>query len=171
MVESIRSVQTAKARFANWCKLGGTSLTSMGRLVEDELLPLYLAANFERVSAHMRDPTDVVSARQICLERACDNKIDSVVFNFNKYRRPTFQVHLHRREIELPHSWVRAANLVSRTSQYLHFWGKPWWMPARYWTEQMSANTIVCVGEMTEVALAFLERGERCRNISKPVSR
>lgn len=143
---------------------------SMGRLVEERLLPPYLAAGFERVSVHMRDPADAVSARQICLERFYDTGIDAVIFNFDKYRRPAFQVHLHRREIRPPHPWVRSANLVRKPSQYLYFWGKPWWLPTRYWTERMSANTIECVREMTEAALAFLERGERCHNISKPVN-
>ncbi|MDO7834713.1 hypothetical protein Q4610_06605 [Sphingobium sp. HBC34] len=165
-----QSVQIATARFTKWCRLGGTPLTRMGRLVEEQLLPPYLALGFQRVSVHLRDPKDVVSARQICLERFYGDEIDTVIFNFDKYRRPTFQVHLSRREIVSPHAWVRAANLVRKPSQYLHFWGKPWWLPTRYWTEQMSANTIECVLEMTARALAFLERSERCRNISKSVN-
>ena len=165
-----QSVQNANSRFTSWCNLGGPTLTSMGRLVEERLLPFYLAAGFERVFVHLRDPADAVNGREICLERSCGNEIDVVLFNFDKQRRPAFQVHLHRREIGSPHTWVRAANLVRRPSQYLHFWGKPWWLPTRYWTEHMSASTVKCVGEITDGALAFLERDERCRNISKPVN-
>ncbi|WP_443970350.1 hypothetical protein [Sphingobium sp. CR28] len=142
---------------------------SMGRLVEEHLLPSYFAAGFERVSVQLRDPKEAVSSREIWLERSCNEEIDVVIFNFDKYRRPAFQVHLHRREILPPHHWVRAANLVQKSSQYLHFWGKPWWLPTRYWTEHMSANTIDCMREKTEDALVFLEKNERCRNISKPV--
>ena len=166
----VQSVPSAKSRFTNWCNLGGPPLISMGRLIKEELLPSYLAADFKRVFVRLHDPTDAVSAREICLQRSCGNEIDVVTFNFDKYHRPSFQVHLHRRETRSPHSWVRAGNLVRTPSQYLHFWGKPWGLPTRYWTEHMSARTIKCVGGMTNGALAFLERGERCRNISKAVS-
>lgn len=161
------AVQSAKTRFTNWCALGGVSLIAMGRLVEEQLLPSYLAAGFERVAVHMRNPKDIVGGRQICLERCRNDEIDAVIFNFDKYRRPTFQVHLHRRKMASPYPWVRAANLVRRPSQYLHFWGKPWWCPTRLWTQHMSASTVECLGTMTDKALAFLERGERCSNISK----
>jgi hypothetical protein len=166
----IQRVQSAKARFTNWCKLGGDPLMVMGRVVEEQILPSYFSAGFERVSMRLRDSKNAVSGREICLERFSDKEIDSVIFNFDKYRRPTFQIRLIRREIAPPHTFVRSANLVRKPSQYLHFWGKPWWLPTRYWTERMSANTVERVREMTEGALAFLERGERCRNISKPVS-
>ena len=127
----VQSVPSAKSRFTNWCNLGGPPLISMGRLIKEELLPSYLAADFKRVFVRLHDPTDAVSAREICLQRSCGNEIDVVTFNFDKYHRPSFQVHLHRRETRSPHSWVRAGNLVRTPSQYLHFWGKPWWSPTR----------------------------------------
>ena len=108
---------------------------------------------------------------EIELERWADVCVDAVTFNFDKYAAPRFQVQLSRRSSEPPHAWVRSANLVRRPSQYLHFWGKPWWLPATLWSEQASRRVVARVESLLAGALAFVDQGERGRHISRRVGR
>ncbi len=142
----------------------------MASLVEARLIQPLLETGFEWVNVCYEDPDIPISGREICLERRISSDIESIVFNFDKYHRAVFQLHLHRRELDPPYRWVRSANLVRNDGQYLHFWGKPWWMPTRFWSERMSEQTVDTVLGHLEQVLAFLERGARGPNISKEIN-
>jgi hypothetical protein len=126
-------------------------------------------AGFSLVDVSLRDHRQPVSGRMIELERWANWHVDSIVFNFDKYRSPRFQVHASRRSADPPHSFLRDGNLVARPSQYLHFWGKPWWLPGRAWPKPAPARTVACVERHLPELLAFLDTGERGKHISKAV--
>lgn len=146
-------------RFSNWSKLGGGPLRALANLVEEQLVPAYLCAGFHRTAIYMNDPEDVVSGREIHLERRGDGEIQFVTFNFDKHRRPAFQVHIGCRKTTSNRAWTRSANVVKRRGQFLHFWGKPSWLPVQWWTEGMSARVINRLAATTPEVLAFLESG------------
>jgi hypothetical protein len=110
-----------------------------------------------------------VSGRTIELERWSDSWVDSVCFNFDKYRAPRFQVYLSRRLSAQPHAWVHSGNLVARSSQYLYFWGKPWLLPSSLWSDSASRRTVARIETYMSEALFFLDSGERGKHISKPI--
>jgi hypothetical protein len=156
-------------RFASWCRLGGKPLLTLASRVEARLVQPLLETGFEWVNVHLRQPDDPVSGSELCLERRTSSDIETIIFNFDKYHRAAFQLHLHRRESLPPHQWVRSANLVRSNRQYLHLWGKPWWMPTRFWSERMAERTVDTLLGHLEQVLAFLERGERGPNISRAI--
>lgn len=157
-----------RTRFANWCRLGGRPLMTLASLVEVRLVHPLVEAGFERVNASFWQPDDPVPGSEIALERRTGSEIEEITFNFDKYRSPAFQLHLHRREIRPPHQWVRSAAVVRSNRQYYHFWGKPWWVPTRFWSERMSERTVDKLAGHFDQMLAFLEHGERRANISRP---
>jgi hypothetical protein len=157
-----------RKRFANWCRLGGKPLVTLASLVEARLVQPLIETGFGWVDACFWQPDDPVSGSDITLERRTGSEIEEITFNFDKYHRPTFQLHLHRRVFPPPHQWVRSANLVRNNRQYYHFWGKPWWMPTRFWSEHMSERTVDKLAGHFDQMLAFLEHGERGANISRP---
>jgi hypothetical protein len=154
-------------RFENWCRLGGEPLITLARLVEDRLVPLLIESGFEWAETYWTNPDEAVGGGELNLVRRLGDEVDDVMFNFDKYRRPAFQVHLMRREAALPYAWVRSANLVRQPSQLVHFWGKPSWLPARFWTGRMSERTVDRVGSHVSQALAFLENGTQGSNVSR----
>ena len=94
--------------------------------------------------------------------------VDTVTFNFDKYRGPRFQVHIARRAANSANAFVRSCNLVARAKQYFHFWGKPWWFPAAYWSNHRADRVIEAIERHMDQAARFLESGERGPNISRP---
>lgn len=133
------------------------------------LVPHLESAGFERVDVHLRDPEWPVSGNELALERSVGALIDSVTFNFEKYRTPRFQVHAARRQAAAPHEFVRSCNLVARRTQYYHFWGKPWWLPTRLWPNKGSTRAVSAVLIRIDQLLRYLEAGERGPNISRAV--
>ncbi|PSJ42869.1 hypothetical protein [Allosphingosinicella deserti] len=154
-------------RHATWRALGGQPLITLATHVEKELVRELLAVGFEHADVYMRDPADPVSGREIHLERAARGDIQSITFAFDKYRRPAFQIHIQQRNAGAPGDFVRAANLVRRPHQHLYFWGKPWWLPARFWSDRMSRRTVAYLVGKLDQALAFLDDGHRGPNISR----
>jgi hypothetical protein len=155
--------KTSEARFAKWCRLGGPQLVNLADQVSSVFVPIFLENGFARVSIYMRDPADTVSVREIRLERACGEEIEGVTINFDKYRRPCFQVSVDRRRANGAKEWVRAANIVKRPKQYICFWGSPWWLPRPLWSPARSQSV---VGRLTAIApdmLTFLDDGQRSR--------
>lgn len=165
-----RSKSNQEAPFEKWQRLAPPGTRVLSALVVSQLLPLLEARGFQRVTHRLRQPDQPVSGREIELERWAGDCVDSVCFNFDKYRAPRFQVQLSHRSSEPPHAWVRSANLVRRPSQYLHFWGKPWWLPTTLWSEQASRRVAARVASALPNALAFLDHDERGTHISKRVA-
>jgi len=156
-------------RLRNWSNLAPAKT----RLLVDSLLLNMTSAlegeGFRRVDHNLGESVWPVSGSEIVYERWGPELIDSITVNFDKYRRPRFQVHCSRRHIEGPHGFVRAANLVRARSQYFHFWGKPWWLPIRLWRVGSALRTVESVVGHLKQLISFLESGERGKNISKPV--
>jgi len=165
-----RSRSNQEARFEKWQRLAPRDTRLLTTLVASQVVPRLEAQGFNRVSHSLRQPDQSVSGREIELERWAGDSVDTVTFNFDKYAAPRFQVQLSRRSSEPPHAWVRSANLVRHPSQYLHFWGKPWWLPAALWSERASRRVIACVESALPDALAFVDHGERGRHISRRVT-
>jgi hypothetical protein len=158
-----------KARFESWQRLCPEQTRILGSLVYSRLLPILERQGFVRVDVSLRDKDWPVSGREFKLERWGAIYVDSIEFNFDKYRAPRFQVHASRRVAEPPHPFVRQANLVARPSQYLHFWGKPWWLPIGIWSERASLRTVAGVDWFLVQLTHFLATGERGHNISRAV--
>jgi hypothetical protein len=162
-----RSKSNREARFEKWQRLAPPSTRVLSALVVSQLVPLLEARGFQRVAHSLRLLDQPVSGREIELERWGGECVDVVTFNFDKYGAPRFQVQVSRRSSEPPHTWVRSANLVRRPSQYLHFWGKPWWLPTTLWSERASRRVVARVESALPSALAFVDHGERGSHISR----
>jgi hypothetical protein len=158
-----------RKRFTKWQNLSPLQTRFIADAVDSVVVPLLESAGFERVDVHLRDPEWPVSGSEVALERTAGTLIDSVTFNFEKYRTPRFQVHAARRQATASHEFVRSCNLVARATQYYHFWGKPWWLPTRLWTENGSTRTVGAVSTKIDQLLRYLEAGERGPNISRVV--
>ncbi len=156
-----------KARFGKWQRLCPIHTQFLISLVNDRLVPALEQAGFTVVDVSLRQPDQPVTGRMIELERWAEPWVDSVTFNFDKYRTPRFQVHASRRSATLPHKFFRSANLVARPSQYLHFWGKPWWLPSILWPQAASLRTVDRIAHHQAELLRFLETGERSPRVSR----
>lgn len=158
-----------KRRFTRWCRLGGEPLITLALLVEERVVSAMTQDGFARAERWWTDPERPVGAGEIVLIREVGEDIEEIIVNFDKYHRPAFQLHLDRRKSAAPYEWVRAANLVARPTQYLYFWGKPWWLPRRFWSKSMSERTVTCIVDRLAEAKAFLDYGRRGRCISRPI--
>ncbi|GGI91767.1 hypothetical protein GCM10007973_30040 [Polymorphobacter multimanifer] len=165
----MRKPKSHRIRFSNWRKLGGKPLMTMASLVEQRLVEPLLQDGFEWTDVYLRDPDFPNNGNEIVLERGTGGEIAVIIFNFDKYHRPAFEMHLARREAQPPYAFIHSASLVRRTSQYFHFWGKPWWLPVRFWTEGMSERAVARLAGKLDQALAFVERGECGPNIGRLV--
>ena len=150
-------------RFAKWLNLAPPQTRYLGSRVESTLVPILEQLGFSWPSDSQR-----TSGRELELERAIGECVDTVTFNFDKYRDPRFQVHVARRAAAPPNAFVRSCSLVANAKQYLYFWGKPWWYPTAYWPEHRADRVIEAIGRHLDQAARFLESGERGPNISKP---
>lgn len=156
-------------KFIGWRNLAPTQTRYLVDGIVEILLPLLESQGFSRVSFERLDSSLPVSGSEIVLERIGDREIDSVTFNLEKYRRPRFQIHFSRRDRNSPNNFIRSANLVRKSSQYYHFWGKPWWFPTKLWPESATRRTLAEVQSQLVQVLHFLDNAERGRNISKAV--
>src|SRR5262245_5519708 len=136
-------------------------------LVHERLVLAVESKGFARVKVSFTDPQWRVPGSDIELERPLDQVVDSVTFSFEKYGSPRFQIHAMRRERAAPHAFVRSASLVVRSSQYYHFWGKPWWLPTKFWSERASKRVVASLESPVQQLIHFLETGEAGPNISK----
>lgn len=156
---------TTDKRFTTWCHLGGTPLIDFATAIQKEVVAPLLESGFQRVARYMEDPTDPVPARQIRLERRREGEIDGITFNFDKHRRPACQIHIERRVKGKGGEWLRAANVVKRPTQYICFWGAPWWLPVRLWTPLRSRKTAQRLRDLTPDMLTFLDEGRSSRHL------
>lgn len=163
--EGTTLTSTIDKRFATWCQLGGAPLINFAAAIQDEVAAPLLGRGFRRVARYMEDPTDRVLARQIRLEHSRGNEIDGITFNFDKHRRPSCQIHVERRIKGERAGWIRAANVVRRPTQYICFWGAPWWLPARLWMPSRSRKIGQRLRDLTPDMLAFLDEGRPSRHL------
>ena len=158
-----------KARFEKWQRLCPAPTKFLISLVRARLVPALEQAGFSLVDISLRQTDQPVAGRMIELERWTENWVESFTFNFDKYRTPRFQVHASRHSVTPPHEFLRSANLVARPSQYLHFWGKPWWLPSVLWSQAASLRTVDKIVHHHAELLRFLETGERSRAVSRAI--
>jgi len=156
-----------KARLEKWQRLCPAPTRLLITLVQDRLVPTLEKNGFSLVDVSLRQTDQPVAGRMIELERWADDWVDSFTFNFDKYRAPRLQVHASRRSVRPPHEFLRSANLVTRASQYLHFWGKPWWLPSILWSPAASLRTVDQLAHHQAELLHFLEIGERSGAVSR----
>lgn len=157
-----------RRRLENWQRLSPPATRYLCALVDSELVPSLEKIGFTRAEYSFGDKSDPVSGREIQLERSRDASTEYVLFNFEKYRTPRFQIHFGVRGSEMEH--IRQANLVSKRGQYYHFWGRPWWLPTRLWSAKCSDRAIAKVKAHLLQLVEFIETGSRGANISRVVS-
>jgi hypothetical protein len=155
----VRQVPTTNQRLRSWAKLGGVPLLTLIDLVEEQLLPCFYGAGFRRSEAYLTNPRGTVSGREILLVRVAGEAVDEVIFSFDKYRRPRFQIHLSKRRATPPNAWIRSTSVVARCGQRIHFWGKPLWLPTALWSVRKSERTIGRILLRIDQALLFLANG------------
>jgi hypothetical protein len=136
----------------------------MSEQLTDQLTPVLVAAGFVQVDVDMGEESSPVAGNELQFERTRGDHIDVILVFFDKYAAPRFQVSLNQRtRSEL----LGSAHLVERPSQYYHWWGKPWWLPSRFWTEGGAKRTVRQVVESVGQGIRYLETNERGPNISK----
>ena len=144
----------------------------MTRLLAEQIIekvvPMLEAHGFRVAGLYLGDPEQPVSGSELLFDRRVNDAIDSVTFNFEKYRRPQVQVHISRRATP-SHDFIHSGNLVARPWQYYHFWGKPWWWPTRLWSRRLVVRTAEIIVKKLPQAFVFMEQGKRGRNISMKV--
>jgi len=157
-----------RERHVRWRSLTPSVTRVLSSLVNELLVPAFESRGFRYVGFHLGDANDSVSGSDIHLERQDGKYLDSVTLNFEKYKSPRFQVHLSRRSAST-HEFIHSGNLVARRTQYYHFWGKPWWLPSKFWSEAAATRTVKKIGGCLDQAVRFIEDGSRGANISKEV--
>jgi hypothetical protein len=157
-----------RERHSRWRNLTPPITRVLSSLIYELLVPALEGRGFRYVGVSLGEPTDTVQGSEIRLERHDAEHIDSVTFNFEKYKSPRLQVRLSRRSAST-HDFIHSGNLVARRTQYYHFWGKPWWLPSRLWTEAAAKRSVKKIGTCLDQALQFIEDGTRGGNISKKV--
>lgn len=156
-----------QARFQNWQNLAPESTCFLSSEVASRLFPSLAQAGFERVDITLKDTAWPVSGRELEFERWRHSYVDSISYNFDKNGSPRFQVQASRRSAERPNAFIRSGNLVRRPSQYLHFWGKRWWLPLQLWSQRASVRTVAQVSQRVGQLVTFLELGDRGSFISR----
>lgn len=137
--------------------------------IEATLVPKVLSAGYEVQDLFFGDRKDRVSPSEIHFERVEGERINYVTFSFDKYRRPKFQVHFGSRQIVAPFALLSRGNLVSKSGEYYHFWGKPWWLPNSMWSDRCSTNVVQTVAAKLDQVFDYLQTGARGPNISRPI--
>jgi hypothetical protein len=156
-----------RVRFKRWQNLAPRQTRSLCVSVDNRLVPQFEMHGFCRVDVSLRQADSPVRGSEVRLERARDQIVDSISFSFTKFKSPRLQVHFSRRKLTPPHTFLRSANLVIRRSQYYHFWGKPWWLPTRFWSERATSRTVDKLEARIEQLLRFLESGDIGPSISR----
>lgn len=156
-------------KFKRWQTKVCPQTQYLSKLVDEKLVPFFESKGFVRVNHWLNDPERGVSIDSIGLERAFNDKIDSVDISFVKYGKPKFQIGFSRREADKPYNFVRSGCLVKNKKQYYFFWGKPWWFPLRLWSESKSKKLVTRIISMLPQVLEFIENERLDTNISSQV--
>lgn len=157
-------------KFRNWQGSVSEQVRFLSELVEEQIIPFFQRTGFRRVNISKGDVEQPIPSDEIELERIIsDGNIDSVVVSFRNYK-PNFQIYFSRRKPDPPYyEFIRAAILVRKSSQYYFSWGKPWWLPLRFWSESMARKTVERVVVKLPQIIEFLDHGTRGKNISRKV--
>lgn len=160
---------STKSKTRKWAQLGGKKLVYLLDQTENKLVPIVEAAGYERINHYFGVPDHKVSASRMHFQRAANTGFDAITFAFDKYHRPKFQVELTRAQLGLDFEWDQKANLLKRNCHWFHFFGKPFWFPARFWTDRMADRAVDQVRVRLPSALQFLDTGERGQAVSKAI--
>lgn len=164
----VQGAQQSK-RFKKWQNLCPPQTRVLSSAVVNRLVPQLQALGFQRVDVIRQQADWPVRGSEIELERTHQEIIDSVAIKFEKYRTPRVQIHVSSREIVPPHTFIRSANLVARHNQYYYWWGKPWWLPTRWWSDHASKRTMDKIESRLGQLVQFLEGAEIGPNISRRI--
>ena len=156
-------------RLVKWRNLASPQARYLIDQVIERLVPVVEASGFERIELSLMGPDHTPSGSEIRLERVVGKYMDTIIFNFEKYGTPRFQIHGARRLGEVPFPFIRSADLVRNKSQYYCFWGKPWWLPTKFWPASATEHTVESASMQIGALVHFLETGEREDCISKEV--
>ena len=154
-------------RQERWLRLAPIATRYLCTGAKARVLPGLALVGFRPVECSLGNPEWPVSAQEIEVERRGEGFVDSIAFNFDKYRRPRFQVHAARRSLNPPHQFIRSGNLVVHPSQYYHYWGRPWWLPTALWSQSAASSTLFRVSQCVPQLLEFLDSGARGCNVSR----
>src|SRR5690349_7727298 len=112
-----QAAQRHREKHARWINLTPLRTRLLSSLVHESLVPGLESRGFRYVGCALGELADTIAGSDIRLERHDRVHIDSIVFNFDKYKSPRLQVHLSRRKASAPHDFIRSGNLVARSSQ------------------------------------------------------
>ncbi|MEW6598741.1 hypothetical protein ACVSQ4_28100, partial [Klebsiella pneumoniae] len=155
-----------KRRFRRWQSNTRRETRVLSELLEEKFVAVFLGSRFEWVGVNLTRPDWPVDTKEIVLERANSDLIDYVVVNFEKHSAPRFQIHFGRRRNTVDNEFIRSGNLVKNPHEYYHFWGKPAWLPTRFWSDNSAQRVVSTVTSMVDEIIAFIEFGEKGENIS-----
>lgn len=140
----------------------------LSELLESRIAPIFEAQGFKRVGIALGRADEPVDSNELRFEREGERVIDTVTIWFDKHNRPRFQLGFSRRIRAAPNDFIRSAKLTSRPGKYLHFWGKPIFLPRWLWSDRSASREIERIHRNVEQIAPFLETGKRGRNIGIP---
>lgn len=156
-------------KFKRWQKRVCKQTRFLCELVEERVVSFFEKSGFDRVDIVLNRPDQPVPVNEIRLERTISDKIDSISVSFTKRGEPRFQIGFSRRELKFPNEFVVSACLVKKQTQYYYFWGKPWWIPLRLWSDTNSSKTVAGIVPLLPQILEFLDQRGRGKNIGLEV--
>ena len=142
---------------------------NLAEQIEAVLAESLKAVGFRVVPYTLNDPKKLVERSDIVLEKECEFGVCNVHLSFDKYDRPAFQINLIKRDNSEEWQILDSSNLVANNKQFVYFWGKPWWVPAFFWSKKSSRNLVEKISRLIFQIEAFFESGERGKNISHKV--
>jgi hypothetical protein len=154
-------------RMQRWRSRVPGSTRLLSELLTSNFVPIVEAAGFERVDCALGLPDRPVEGSELRFERKTGDYLDVVYVFFDKYSAPRFQITFSRRTDPDRQDVVRSGNLVRRSSEYYHEWGKPRWLPEALWSRRRARQCVDTVAASISQAFHFLETGERGPRISR----
>jgi len=158
-----------KPKFRRWQSRCPAATRFLSEEIEHRFVPLCSDNGYEWVDVWLRDRSISISGNEIVLEKCSADHISYVYIAFDKRLSPRFQILCAKRSISSGNEFIHSGNLVEKSGEYYHFWGKPWWVPLSMWFDTNSINIVSKVVSIGSQIFPFLESGERGPNIGRSV--
>ncbi|MCH7290779.1 hypothetical protein MMP65_04770 [Acinetobacter sp. ANC 3926] len=166
-MDQVKTISSYRKRHKRWQDRIPLQTRHLSQLVDTQLIPYFETFGFTQVGKQYlsADRNDLVEAKDICLEKIIDNKIQNIYISFDKYDSPKFQIYFNLHQLVPDIEFISSESLVRKSNQYVCFWGKPWWLPRIFWTDAMSKYLIKKLLLIIKQILDFLKTGVRGENI------
>jgi hypothetical protein len=155
-----------RARFVRWVRSVPARTQHMVTLVLTSVVDQMREHGFRGVDFALGDPEWVIEGGEIHLERRVGDDLDFVLISFGRDGALFFGILFGRRKAQPPHEWIRSGELVHRQGQRSCFWGKPWYVPAAFWSDAAMQRTVSAVRLRLPQVLTFLDTAETGPNVT-----